>query len=75
MVKQTQLNKMPIISKEDLENRKDSIRNYFVYIGENTPVDMIEIHVGLLSNNHYETIKQLAKAPVFKVLEDNRKMK
>ena len=72
---QKQLDKMPKISKETLANTSDSIRNYYVYLGEAFAIMMIPVHCGLGSMNHLETIKELVKnKPIYKVLMDNRKM-
>lgn len=73
---QKQLDKMPKVSKETLAATQNSIRNYYVYIGDIFPTMMIPVHCGLGSMNHLETIKDLVQnKPVYKVLMDNRKMR
>jgi hypothetical protein len=73
-IKQSELNKMPQISIKELEETKNSIRNYYVYIGTDFPIDIKHIHIGLASENHYETIVKLINEPIIKILLDNRKM-
>jgi len=71
---QKQLDKMPKVSKETLANTSGSIRNYYVYLGTTCSLMMIPVHVGLGSTNHFATIQEIVKHPIFKVLIDNRKM-
>ena len=73
-VTQQQLNKMPVVPVKELEQTSNSIRNYYVYLGSDYPIELKQIHVGLASDNHYKTIQSLVNnEPIFKVLIDNRK--
>ena len=70
---QKQIQKFPRVSKEELAQTSNSMRNYLVYIGESFATYTTYVHCGFGSDNHLETIQSIVKDPVFKVLRDNRK--
>ena len=74
-IRQSDLNKMPVITIKELEQTSNSIRNYYVYLGSDIPIEIKHIHIGLASENHYLTIQKFVNnEPIYKILLDNRKM-
>ena len=69
------LDKAVKVTNNDLSKRSNSMRNYFVAIGDSFPIGWEQVHIGLGSEDHLETIKGLVKDPIFEVREDRRKFK
>jgi hypothetical protein len=75
-VTQKQIDKMKVVSLDELAATKNALRNYVVYIGRTYGVMFFQVHVGLASTNHLDAIKiAVENQPIFKVLVDTRKMK